>query len=121
MLFLQSASFTALRYFTDIFRQKFVKSSILNLNLQYSCIMSDTTNHTDITGHYNNNNNNNNDNNSNNNNDNNNNNSNKNNNSNNNNRQKWPLKSRLSMTLKGSFAPKALRKKGMILCKFSET
>ena len=77
----------------------------------------------DITDHYNNNNNNNNDNNnSNNNNDNSNNNSNKNNNSNdNNNRQKWPLKSRLSMTLKGSFALKALRKKGMILCKFSET
>ena len=53
MLFLQSASFTALRYFTDVFNPKFIQSSILNLNLQYSCIMSDITNHTDITDHYN--------------------------------------------------------------------
>ena len=45
MLLLQSVSFTVLRYFTDIFHLKFVKSSILNLNLQYSCIMSDVTDH----------------------------------------------------------------------------
>ena len=59
MLFLQSASFTSLRYFTDIFHLKFIKSSILNLNLQYSYIMSDITDHTVITDHNNNNSNNN--------------------------------------------------------------
>ena len=59
MLFLQSASFTSLRYFTDIFHLKFIKSSILNLNLQYSYIISDITDPTVITDPNNNNSNNN--------------------------------------------------------------
>ena len=33
--------FLAFSHFTDVFHLKFIKSNILNLNLRYSCIMSD--------------------------------------------------------------------------------